>query len=200
MFLVSFSEKKKNSSKEAVLVGFVITSLQYNFVFTRKLASWALVRKQQRWHYKNTSEKKGISLGKIFPFKTGNKTGASWNRHLDSSAWQFSLHCTRLSEVNKDRLMNKSWGPGHGQKSVKGPYEEETDEETSRKAGRANKVLSGDAFCARKSILLPLTPERSLTCCKKHEAERRAAWMKGAQPPAGWEQQTWNGSSKHVCR
>lgn len=92
--------------------------------------------------------------------------------------------------------MNKSWGPGHGQKSVKGPYEEETDEETSRKAGRANKVTSGDALCARKSILLPhtwkVTEVLQETRSRKESSmnERSTATSRLGAAAMKWEQQT----------
>lgn len=78
------------------------------------------------------------------------------------SAGQFPLQCTRLFEVNaEDRHMSWASALGHRQKAVKRPYEERTDGETSRKAECAIKVMSGDAQCARKGILLPLAPERS---------------------------------------
>lgn len=92
--------------------------------------------------------------------------------------------------------MNKSCGPGHGQESVKGPYEEGTDGETSRKAESANKVMSGDAGCAQKSILPPLAPERSSKRCKKHQAERRVAQMKCVEEEHSQQQAESSGHEK----
>jgi len=142
----------------------------------------------------------GYFLGeKDSPIQDWKRDGKRLKHAWIPSAGQFSLQCTRLFEMDTgDGHTNKSWGPGHEQKPAKRPREEAADGETPRKGECANKVTSGDATCARRSLLPPLAP------WQEDWAERRAArtksWRRGSTASAGWGQRPRNGTSKQGCR
>lgn len=115
-------------------------------------------------------------LGEKISIQTGNKMESSWKRHLDfqcravftpvKAVWGESRTKAHQQEL-KPRTQAKVCGETLW-----------TSGETSRKAECTNKVMFGDAQWAWKSILLPLVPERSPKHCKKHQAQRRVAWMR----------------------